>query len=123
MSGVIFDDVFKTVTVSSPSISTCVDVTLSSLANNQVLIYNNILGKWRNYSLQGSPLSFNEATKIITVLSPSLTSCTDVVLTAPSTNNILQYDGLKWVNVSSLPQSYITGLVGALASKIASLER
>lgn len=119
LTGVTFNDASRTITVSAPSISTCTDVTLASLANDQIFVYNSVFGKWRNYSLLGTYLTFNDVAKTITVASPSIATCTDVLLTGATAGNLLQYDGTKWQNISALPQSYITGLVTALSSKIA----
>ena len=118
LTGVTFNDVSRTISVSAPSINTCTDVILASLANNQIFVYNSVFGKWRNYSLLGTYLTFNDVSKTITVATPSVATCTDVLLTGATAGNLLQYDGTKWQNIGALPQSYVTGLVTALSSKV-----
>ena len=118
LTGVTFNDASRTITVSAPSINTCTDVTLASLANDQIFVYNSVFGKWRNYSLLGTYLTFNDVAKTITVAAPSIATCTDVLLTGATAGNLLQYDGIRWQNIGALPQSYITGLVTALSSKV-----
>jgi len=52
--------------------------------NNQISIYNFGTSKWNNATLS---------------LSSGLIS--DVLLTSPSLNQVLKYDGTKWINSAS----------------------
>ena len=76
------------------------DISNGTLINDNVLIYttNAGLNKWTNYSISGA--TFNDTTKTITISSgsSSLASLTDATITTPSTNQLLQYNGTKWIN-------------------------
>ena len=60
------------------------DVSLSGLTANQFPVYNNLTSKWNNWTL-------------------SLTSglISDVIITSPSLNQVLKFDGTNWVNGAS----------------------
>jgi hypothetical protein len=57
------------------------DVALTGISNNQFPVYNNSTSKWNNWTLS---------------LASGLIS--DVVLSSPSVNDVLKYDGTNWVN-------------------------
>ena len=116
--GIILDNNLKTVTINLPSVNTCTDILLSSLGNNQLLIYNNVLGKWKNYSLIGPNVIYDDISKTINVAAPSIATCSDVIFNGISTGDILQWTGTTWTNLNALSQSFITGLTTTLASKI-----
>lgn len=61
------------------------DVTITSLASNQMLIWNGT--KWVNADLPSIPTIPDE-----------LNDLTDVVITSPAANQVLTYDGDEWVN-------------------------
>jgi hypothetical protein len=57
------------------------DVALSALSANQISIYNSGTSKWNNATLS---------------LASGLIS--DVIITSPSVNQIIKFDGANWVN-------------------------
>ena len=69
------------------SIADADDVSLTSLANNQILKYNSTTQKWENASGGGGGAS-------------DLADLGDVALSTPSNGQVLMYDGVnqKWVN-------------------------
>ena len=66
------------------------DVSLSTLANDNVLIYttNGSLNKWTNYSISGAV--FNDITKTISISSSgALSGLSDSTITTPTNNQLL----------------------------------
>ena len=61
------------------------DISLNNLSNGQLLQYNSSLNKWNNIS----PTYISGC---------SINACTDATLTSLVTNNLLMYNGLKWIN-------------------------
>ena len=63
------------------------DVSLSSLANNQMLVYDNSASKWKNQNQPSIPDGLSDLTD-------------DVAISTPSDGQVLQYDGAnsKWKN-------------------------
>ena len=61
------------------------DISLNNLSNGQLLQYNSSSSKWINIS----PTYISSC---------SINSCNDATLTSLATNNLLMYDGLKWIN-------------------------
>ena len=76
---------------------------ISSPLNDQVLIFStyNSLNKWTPYTIIGA--TFNDTNKTITISGGSGSSAlsgltTDVTISTPTSNQLLQYNGTKWVN-------------------------
>ena len=87
------------VTDEGESISTLGDVTLTSLANGQVLQYDSTSGKWKNVTLSSAG---------------NLANLGDVTLTTPSNGQVLQYNSTsgKWENAAlSAATSSTAGVV------------
>ena len=61
------------------------DVSLNNLSIGQLLQYNSTLSKWNNIS----PTYISNC---------SINACTDATLSSLVTNNVLMYNGLKWIN-------------------------
>ena len=61
------------------------DISLNNLSNGQLLQYNSSLNKWKIFS----PTYISSC---------SINACTDATLTSLVTNNLLMYNGLKWIN-------------------------
>ena len=61
------------------------DVSLNNLSNGQLLQHTSSLSKWNNISPSY-------------ISSCSINACTDATLISLATNNLLMYNGLKWVN-------------------------
>ena len=74
-----------TLSMGSTTLSSDFDVSLTSLANGQLLQYNSSSNKWINIS----PTYISSC---------SINACTDATLTPLVTNNLLMYNGLKWIN-------------------------
>ena len=68
---------------STPSLTALIDTLIISPTNNQILTYDSGINKWKNSTL---------------VLSSSLDSLTDVILTTPLLNQALLFDGSSWIN-------------------------
>ena len=69
------------------------NVTITSLADDQILRYDSSTSKWKNETL---------------TLTSSLSALTDTSLTSLATNNYLVYNGSKWVNRALDLSSYAT---------------
>ena len=74
--------------------SNLADVSVVSIADDNIMVYNSTAGKWENYSISGA--TFNDSTKTITVSASTannLASATTTVnvssATAPSANQAL----------------------------------
>jgi hypothetical protein len=96
------------------------DVTLATLANNQVLKYNSTLGKWVNGTPEVSLTTINSLENVAdidyeglvpgdilkwngTTWSPitfDLNSLDDVVIDTLNTNHTLKYNGTTWINTA-----------------------
>jgi hypothetical protein len=59
------------------------DVTITSVANNQALVYNNVSNQWENKAIPRD-----------------LDSLTDVVVTNPQSLQVVAYNGTQWVNAA-----------------------
>ena len=70
------------------------DVTISSPANGEALIYNSTSGDWENGTVSATVAALNDIG--------------DVDTTGVSTNNVLKYDGANWVD-GSVAYSEVTG--------------
>jgi hypothetical protein len=72
------------------------DVTITSVANNQALVYNNVSNQWENQAIPRD-----------------LEALSDVDLTSPTTNQLLKYNGTQFVNakanIGELGDVVITG--------------
>jgi fibronectin-binding autotransporter adhesin len=84
--------------VTTESLSDLTDVTLSSPANDEILIYNG--SNWVNSGL---------------TLTTTLSSLTDTIISSPSNNEVLMYNGSNWVNsgltMSGLTDTNISSLI------------
>ena len=69
------------------------NVTITSLADDQILRYDSSTSKWKNETL---------------TLTSSLSALTDTSLSSLATNNYLVYNGSKWVNRALDLSSYAT---------------
>ena len=96
------------------------DVTLATLANNQVLKYNSTLGKWVNGTPEVSLTTINSLENVAdidyeglvpgdilkwngTTWSPitfDLDSLADVTISTLNTNHTLKYNGTTWINTA-----------------------
>jgi hypothetical protein len=96
------------------------DVTLETLANNQVLKYNSTLGKWVNGTPEVSLTTINSLENVAdidyeglvpgdilkwngTTWSPitfDLDSLADVTISTLNTNHTLKYNGTTWINTA-----------------------
>ena len=84
------------------------DVSLSSIANDNILVYttNSGLNKWTNYTISGA--TFNDTNKTITISSSgALSGLSDCVLTSIVNGNLLVYNSAisKWINTDSIPDN------------------
>ena len=94
------------------------DVTITTPSTNQFLRYNG--SQWINQSFSpvtsitaGTGLSGGTITTTGTIaLNANLDLLTDVVISTPSTNQFLRYDGTSWVNQSFTPVTSITAGTG-----------
>jgi hypothetical protein len=91
------------------------DVVLTSPTNGQVLQYNGT--NWVNASVASSVTSVFGRTGAVVATEGdySLTQLSDVTLSAPTTNQVLQYNGTAWVN-ATISTGGITSLNGLTAS-------
>jgi len=80
------------------------DVSLSSLSNGQLLQYNSSLSKWNNIT----PTYISSC---------SINSCTDATLTSLATNNLLLYNGSKWINSTMSLEMNNDVVVSSLTNK------
>ena len=71
----------------SSTLAGLTDVSLTSLANNQMLVYDNSASKWKNQNQPSIPDGLSDLTD-------------DVAISTPSDGQVLQYDGAnsKWKN-------------------------
>ena len=90
----------STLTTGSSTLSTLTDCSISSPSNDQILVFTTAssLNKWTPYTISGA--TFNDTTKTITVSGTTSLSglTTDVIISSPSTNQMLAYNGTKWTN-------------------------
>ena len=96
--------------ISSASVSTLTDVTLSSVTNGQFLKYDSTSSKWKNYSLTSTDITnllgytpYNASNPSGYISSASLASLTDTSISSPADGQHLVYDGTdgKWKNTNS----------------------
>ena len=80
------------------------DISLNNLSNGQLLQYNSSSSKWINIL----PTH---------IASCSINACTDATLTSLSTNNLLMYNGLKWINSTMSLEMNNDIVVGSLTNK------
>jgi hypothetical protein len=96
----------------NPTMSTLSDTAISSPASGQVLKYNGL--KWANAAvaygeLTGAPTlatvattgAYADLTSKPTIPTTLAGLTADVTVTAPSTGQIIQYNGTHWANVAS----------------------
>ena len=74
------------------------------------------LNKWTHYTLSG--VTFNDTTKTITVSGTTALSglTTDVTTSSPANNQVLQYNGSKWINTTI--NAYLSTLIGCLITSL-----
>lgn len=97
-SGTTSNTQFSTVkqvsqTIESTPIDDLSNVTITSLADDQILRYDSSTSKWKNETL---------------TLTSSLAALTDTSITSLATNNYLVYNGSKWINRALDLSSYAT---------------
>ena len=91
-----------TLTNGSSTLATLTDCSVSSPSNDQILVFTTAssLNKWTPYTISGA--TFNDTTKTITVSGTTALSglTTDVTISSPANNQVLQYNSTlsKWVN-------------------------
>ena len=94
--------------INSESIDDLSDVTITAAANGEVLKYNG--SAWVDAQLAYSELSgtptnvstfTNDAGYLTNINSESINDLSDVVLTTPSSGQVLSYNGANWVNAAA----------------------
>ena len=94
--------------INSESINDLNDVTITAAANGEVLKYNG--SAWVDAQLAYSELSgtptnvstfTNDAGYLTNINSESIDDLSDVVLTTPSSGQVLSYNGTNWVNAAA----------------------
>lgn len=99
----------------STSLSSLVDVNITSPANTHSLVYDSYTGTWKNESIKYANIA-NTPTIYTT-----LNSLLDTTISTPLANDVLRYNGTKWVNtpltglmsLNDLTDTIISGILNS----------
>ena len=98
-----------TLTNGSSTLATLTDCSITIPSNDQILVFTTTssLNKWTPYPLSGATI--NDTTKTITVSGTTALSglTTDVTISSPANNQVLQYNGSNWINTTLTTGSLI----------------
>lgn len=113
-----YDTNIKRFTYTPPNLAGVGDVTISSPADGQILVYNNTSSQWENVNgsfledisvttnAAGSPALTYDGTNTFTYTPPNFAGLDDTNFVSLANGDHLQWDGTDWVNVDNP----ITGL-------------